>query len=153
VSEERRGEAAHGYVLSLLERLRSGADASGAPVHMPSTMTDVSAARLTRAFGPAFAAGLLGRAAGAAAGATTAPTARPDAEWIGPLEAPWGQHLVRITAHQPRRRIPFDEAREAVLSDWRDASAAAKVAERLDEMRARYRVVLPPADDVAALTA
>ncbi|HEX7035337.1 MAG TPA: peptidylprolyl isomerase [Pseudomonadales bacterium] len=144
VSEERRGESTHAYALSLLERLRAGADAPGDPFHLPSTLSDVSAERLTRAFGPAFAAELLELAAAAAA--------RAGGEWVGPVESPWGQHLVRVTAHRPIRRIPFDEARDSVLADWRDASAKAKVSDRLGEMRARYRVVLPPADDLAALT-
>lgn len=140
VSEERRGESTYGYALSMLERLRAGAEATGDPFHLPSNLTEVSAERLIRAFGPAFAAELLELAAGA------------EGEWMGPVESPWGQHLVRVTEHRPVRRIPFDESRDAVLSDWRDASAKAKVSERLGEMRARYRVVLPPADDVAALT-
>lgn len=138
VGKEGHGDAALESAYTLLERLRLGEVIQGDPFHLPSLITDETSDRLERAFGPSFAATLLGLVA-------------DGGEWEGPVESPWGQHLVRVTSFEPPRQIPFEEARATVASDWREAAAESRVRDRLQEMRRKYRVSVPPLDEISGL--
>ncbi|HTU66161.1 MAG TPA: peptidyl-prolyl cis-trans isomerase [Steroidobacteraceae bacterium] len=67
--------------------------------------------------------------------------ATPAGQWSEPVRSGFGWHLVRVTAVEPARELPFEQ----VLPDVRgaflhDATAKARRAQ-LDQLRARYHVV------------
>ena len=87
VSAERRGASAHADAEKLLARLRSAGpapktDALGDPSMLPSELPLGPLSEVSRAFGSGFAAKVDALAPG---------------QWSGPIESPYGVHLVLVT--------------------------------------------------------
>jgi hypothetical protein len=61
--------------------------------------------------------------------------------WVGPHPSPRGQHWFRVIERQDSRVLPFEEVREQVRLDWIAAQEAARLEERVREIRERYSVV------------
>lgn len=65
-------------------------------------------------------------------------------QWQGPVASTYGFHLVRVSARQPARPLPFEEARAQVLEDWQRDQQARAGERFLGELLKKYDVV---ADD------
>lgn len=121
------------------ERVDPAADARAALAALPEDISTIGdsfllgrsfdarpRARVADRFGEAFAAAL-GEA--------------PEDTWAGPIESPFGQHLVRVTTREPGALPPLSEVRDAVRQEVvRELRAeAARALER--ELIERYEVV------------
>jgi len=67
-----------------------------------------------------------------------------ETQWQGPFESPFGFHLVLITSQTPQRAPTFIEARDRVEADARAASARKQTAAAIQEIVARYDVIVAP---------
>jgi parvulin-like peptidyl-prolyl isomerase len=77
-------------------------------------------------FGDAFSRAVVGLEAG---------------RWHGPIASAYGFHLVRVSARQEARPLPFEEARPQLIEDWQREQQA-KAAERfLAGLLKKYDVV------------
>ena len=90
-------------------------------------------AQVLREFGPAFAAELFKLAPG---------------DWRGPIRSGYGWHLVWIDSIEPGRVPRFDEVEAEVRTAWRDNRYLEIKQAALDEMRARYTIVVPALDTI-----
>ena len=64
------------------------------------------------------------------------------ASWRGPYESRFGTHLVMVTNQQPERMPDFDEVRDRVAADARAARDQALMDAAIDEIVARYTIVI-----------
>ena len=62
--------------------------------------------------------------------------------WVGPHLTVRGQHWFRVTATRPPALLPLDVLRDQVRLDWIAEKEAARLEERIAELRARYRIVI-----------
>jgi hypothetical protein len=104
VSPTRRGPSAREYAERLFARLRTvgaGAkiDALGDPTILPSELPKGPLSEVTRVFGSDFAARVEAVAPGA---------------WAGPLESPYGLHLVLVSEREAAARPPLASVRPLV---------------------------------------
>lgn len=128
-SRDRRGAGRAAQVA--LAQLRSGRETgiAGDPFLLGERFAPASETEIAQRFGGSFAQAL---------------AQAPEAQWVGPLESPFGLHLVRIES----RRAPLPPDLAAV----RPQAAYAALAEResavlraaLVQLRQRYRVQLAP---------
>jgi len=133
LSADARGEAVAADAGRLLDELRAqhvGPDEAsargdafirGADVG-PATVADVA-----RVFGDEFA-----RAVAEA----------PIGQWTGPVRSTYGLHLVWVLERTPGRVPPLDAVRSRVVLQLLDARGAARAAERMQLLRARYAVTV-----------
>jgi hypothetical protein len=138
-SPDKRGAVARGDAVAALKAI-AGRSADSADL---ATLSDPFMLRghyrnstpdfLLREFGPAFARELFELEPGG---------------WRGPLQSGYGWHLVWIDAMQPGRIPAFEEVEAEVRSAWRDARYQEIKRAALEEMRARYEVVVPPLEDI-----
>jgi len=133
-SEDVRGSKAESDASAALTRLNAGADWQhvGDPFMLQRTYGDLPVREIARLFGPDFAKAL------AAAPASDA--------WFGPVRSALGLHLVRVSANMPSRVIPFDEARDAVLADWKDETRRNENEAAVQKIVGRYKVEIEGAD-------
>lgn len=75
--------------------------------------------------------------------------AMPLAEWSGPVNSGFGQHLVRLEQHEEGALPPFATQRDRVLADWRAEEARKMRADYLEKLLARYKLELPVIEDEA----
>jgi peptidyl-prolyl cis-trans isomerase C len=68
--------------------------------------------------------------------------------WRGPVQSGFGWHLVWIDTLEPGRIPSFDEVQADVKSAWTDARYAEIKRAALEEMSARYRVVVPSLETI-----
>ena len=129
-SSERRGESATADARRALARVNAApasraAEPSGDPSLLPPQMTDVTSRDVANVFGEAFAAELEGGALD---------------RWIGPVESPFGAHLVRISSRTAGRLPPLAEIRPAVIREWQAAQRRATDDARYEALRSKYDV-------------
>jgi hypothetical protein len=93
--------------------------------------------QVAKEFGPDFAASLFALEPGA---------------WHGPVRSGYGWHLVRIDTLEPSRVPALAEIEPDVKAAWTDARYREIRQRALDEMRARYTVVIPPLDPAELVT-
>ncbi len=112
-----------------LRDLPAGADplALGDATMMPKVLEGAAAREIEAQFGPDFAAGL-------------APLT--DGVWGGPIESPYGLHVVRIQSRVPGQMPPLAQVRAAVERDWRVQRRLAAAEAFYAELRGRYTVVV-----------
>jgi parvulin-like peptidyl-prolyl isomerase len=84
-------------------------------------------AQLMARFGEPFAAAVM---------------AAPLGSWSGPLESPFGFHLVRVDARQPERLPPLDSVRARAELAIAAERAAANLQRGMQQLRALYRVTV-----------
>jgi hypothetical protein len=100
-------------VAALAGRGEAPADALPLPRELPPHSEAELAARL----GPGFAA---------------AAFAAEDARWVGPVDSPYGHHLLRVRERTPARRSAFEtvrsEVREALLAERAEAATRHELA-------------------------
>jgi len=89
--------------------------------------------QMAKEFGPDFAATLFELEPGS---------------WQGPVQSGYGWHLVWIDSIEPGRVPAFEEVGPDVKSAWLDDRYREVKRASLEEMRARYTVVVPALDSV-----
>ncbi len=124
LSRARRGDALMSDARRVLaELVASGADpfdaaAHGDPLPVPGQIPLTRLPAVAQMFGPRFARAVAGMAPGA---------------WAGPIESPYGLHLVWVHALQPPAPPPLSavraQVRAAVLAERREAAAARALAQ------------------------
>lgn len=112
----------------VLEKLRSGASPEGfgrSLVAVGRRMPRQSRADLVRALGPDFADRV---------------KTLPAGEWQGPVESTQGVHLVRVVERHPPEVATFERVERYLRQEWLVARARELQQEKIDELRAEYRV-------------
>jgi hypothetical protein len=138
-SPDKRGTAARdaaAAALTLIEGkpVDSAEVASvGDPFMFKNYYGDSTPEQLTKEFGPEFAARLF--------------KLQPRL-WQGPVQSGYGWHLVWIDSIEPGRVPAFEEVEPEVKSAWLDDRYREVKRASLEEMRARYVVVVPPLDSI-----
>jgi hypothetical protein len=61
--------------------------------------------------------------------------------WTSPLRSGYGWHIVYVTRREPARRAAFDEMRDHVTEDFREAERSRRNAEASAELRSQFEVV------------
>lgn len=142
-SPDQRGAHARDDAARALEAL------TGAPVDPPAAEAladpfmfqdywgDRPFEQVASSFGPRFAEALFRVAPGS---------------WQGPIESGYGWHLVFVDSITPSRTPAFEEVAAQARSAWVETQREEVRRRALEEMRARYEIVLP-ADMAAGLPA
>jgi peptidyl-prolyl cis-trans isomerase C len=129
-SRERRGPALDAdakRALAILARHSDAAPELGDPCVLTLAFTRTTTVDVASQLGPDFAAAL---------------RAVPLGSWQGPIPSPYGVHLVLMTERTEGRAPKLDEVRTEVLHDYRRAQRDAANRGLLEELRARYRIVV-----------
>jgi peptidyl-prolyl cis-trans isomerase C len=103
------GVAAQDKAMSLLSRLREGAEWQGLGdrISLPRSLQNASSTDIIREFGDDFAGALKGREHG---------------KWVGPIQSGFGLHLVRIRGVTVSAKPTLSDVRQSVSNDWRQAT-------------------------------
>jgi len=131
VSHEQHGDAAADDAERLVQGLRSGAltleraAELADPEPLGRTLKSYSRLQLQGRFGKSFADAVFELAQGT---------------WSGPIESPFGLHVVRVEEKTSGRVPPLDEVRGAVLQAVRRQHARDNLARGLDRLRNLYEV-------------
>lgn len=130
-----RGTSAKHDAERALSVLQSGRDVPGDPFPGPHQSFFVSTPdyEVRRALGSEF---------------TRAVFDAPLETWSGPLKSGLGYHLVYVTHRIQPEPPPFDQVRDAVLEQWREAESARLLSETIEQMKAGYEIEI----DEAGLT-
>lgn len=106
---------------------------------LPPEMENASERDISGLFGGAFAKALIEVPVGSG--------------WHGPIESPYGQHLVEVNARDPGGPLPFSAVRDAVEREWQAAQRAKAEQAFYATLRERYQVSveMPGAANAAAL--
>jgi hypothetical protein len=136
INPERSEEPAASRAAQLLRSVRgtpAGADVRSLadPTLLPHEMPLSPIGVIDRNFGEDFGKKLM-----------TVPTA----EWTGPLETPFGLHLVRISDRRSGYDPPLEQIRRAVELKWRTVKRDAFVQAEYKRLRDKYEIVLPAVD-------
>ena len=89
---------------------------------------DRSFGDVAKSFGPAFAEALFQLAPGA---------------WHGPIQSGYGWHLVFVDSLTPPRAPALEEVAADVRSAWQAAQREEIQERALDDLKARYEIVVP----------
>ena len=133
-SPDRRGDRALDDATHALEQLASepgdapAAAALADPFMFQDYYGDRSFGDVAKSFGPGFAEALFQLWPGA---------------WRGPIESGYGWHLVFVDSLTPSRTPAFEEVAADVRSAWLAAQRAELQERALDDLKARYEIVLP----------
>lgn len=104
----------------------------GDPTLLQGSMPLSPLSAIARNFGESFAVNL---------------TDLPENEWAGPIESPYGLHLVRVTARIDGYDPELAEIRDTVERKWRADQREAFQGQAYDQLLSRYEVVLPAASE------
>lgn len=74
----------------------------------------------------------------------------PENEWAGPIESPYGLHLVRVIARVDGYDPALAEIRDVVKQKWRADKRDAFQDQAYDQLLSKYDVVLPAAPETEA---
>ncbi len=110
-----------------LAALRAGRPYGGSTIPLPAKLSGSTTTEIDTLFGDGFAAAL-GRA--------------PLGQWSGPVKSAIGNHLVKVTDHDPSRPPQLAAIRQRVENDWRAATAAKRDARDYARLLERYDVVI-----------
>lgn len=126
-SADARGAKATADAVAFLDELRSGVDAAklGDASMLPPTLPPTTQQGIAILFGEEFAAHVFKHSGDG---------------WFGPIDSPFGAHLIQIVSRQPATRPTLDEVRDKVRSDWIEAQRRAKRAEFQASLRGRYQI-------------
>lgn len=133
LSRAQRGAALERDAAATLADLRasSASAASAGDAFVTGTrVRGASASAIARRFGPAFAARVL---------------TLPEHQWSGPLESPYGLHLVYVEQHVAAAPAPFMAVRSRLLHARLREQSARRLRATLDILRTRYDVRIAPA--------
>jgi hypothetical protein len=134
INPKRGGEPADARATEALQALKSGASPAGLgdPTLLPAAMKLSSLSSIERDFGEAFAQRL---------------TTLPLDLWTGPIDSPFGQHLVLVTKRVDGYDPTLADIRAAVAQQWRTEARGKFQREAYEKLRSQYEVVLPPAKE------
>lgn len=138
-SPDRRGSNAHGDAEAALKAIAgkpgdsSEVAAAGDSSALRKTYSNATPELMLKEFGPGFATELFKLEPGA---------------WRGPIQSGYGWHLVWIDSIEPGRIPSFDEVDADVKTAWRDQRYVEIKQAALEEMRARYTIVVPPLETI-----
>lgn len=127
-SRRERGAGAVSAARAALAGLRGGSAPAGDASMLPASYAGQSVEQVARDFGAAFAQSLFGL---------------PTGSWTGPLESPYGAHLVRVTGRSDGA-ASFDAQREQVRADWLNAQIQLARNAAYAKLRARYTLHIAP---------
>jgi hypothetical protein len=130
LSRERRGPALDVDAkrsLAVLGREPDAASGLGDPFVLPLDFRRTSAVDVASQLGQDFAAALRDL---------------PIGSWQGPIASPYGLHLVLVRERTEGRRPALAEVRAAVLHDYHRAKRDEANRGLLEDLRARYRIVV-----------
>lgn len=99
----------------------------GDPFIMKRNFVGVTQADVTKDFGRDFAADIF---------------SLPNDVWSGPIASAFGLHIVRVTKTVPRLTPEFDDVRQDVKTQWREAAMRAGNTKRLKDLIDKYDVVI-----------
>lgn len=131
-NSEKRG--AGSAASKLLEELRTKGDSLSASelgdrTLLPAGRVDARISEVAAQFGRDFSEAL---------------SRSPEGEWVGPIESPYGIHLVRVD-HRVEGGIPsLRDVRDAVLRDFKAARAENAEAEFFASILSRYTIDVEP---------
>lgn len=131
-SQDRIGTSPKVAADAALERLRAGETATGDPALLPLAYADIAVADLLRDYGPAF---------------TTAARDAPIGAWVGPVESPYGVHLVQVQGRLASETLPLASVRAEVLDAWMADQRQIRNRAFRQGLRKKYKVEiagLPP---------
>jgi parvulin-like peptidyl-prolyl isomerase len=74
----------------------------------------------------------------------------PENEWIGPIESPYGLHLVRVNARIDGYDPELAEIRGAVKQNWQADQREAFQDQAYDKLLSKYEVILPASAETEA---
>ncbi len=115
---------------SALKELRAGTlspDNLGDPLLIGDHFELVASSEIRKQWGDAFAKELLKAALG---------------QWQGPIESPYGKHLVFVEERKKNLKPNFTEIKEQVRKDYFERERLAAQKRRYESLRSRYRVVI-----------
>jgi hypothetical protein len=126
-SADRRGAAATANAAAFLDKLRSGADAEslGDASMLPPRLPLTTQQGVAMLFGEAFAADVFKQG---------------NEGWFGPIDSPFGAHVVQIVGREPAKDPVLGEVRDKLRSDWIEARRMEQRAEFQANLRRRYQV-------------
>ncbi len=132
VSTERRGASARADAEKLLARLRAAGvdakiDALGDPSMLPREVPPGPLSEVTRAFGAEFAARI---------------EAVPPGQWTGPVESPYGLHLVLVSGRVADARPEFADVRPVVERELLAERRRAQLQALYEKLLAKYTVTI-----------
>ena len=108
--------------------VRDGAPDAGDPTLLPASTPLSPLSDIARNFGETFAANL---------------TDLPEDEWTGPIDSPYGLHLVRVIERFDGYDPELAEVRDAVEQKWRTQKRHEFQGQAYDQLLAKYEIVLP----------
>lgn len=95
------------------------------PISLPQRLNGADRFNITRQFGEQFAIDLEEQKTG---------------QWVGPVSSGFGSHLIKITSKTPGKAASLDEARQAVVNDWRAAQKQRQEEKALEQYRSQYDI-------------
>ena len=101
---------------------------AGDPTLLPTSTPLSPLSDIARNFGETFAANL---------------TDLPEDEWTGPIDSPYGLHLVRVIERFDGYDPELAEVRDAVEQKWRTQKRDEFQGQAYDQLLAKYEIVLP----------
>ena len=107
----------------------------GDPTLLERSMPLSPLSGIARSFGESFAANL---------------TNLPQNQWAGPIESPYGLHLVRVIERIDGYDLALADSREVVKQKWRADKRDAFQDQAYDQLLSKYEVVLPAAPETEA---
>ena len=125
----RRSPTDRAQAASAMAALRDGRDPKtlGAPFPHGHTLGPLSAPQLSRIVDESFA--------------KTVFDVREQG-WFGPIESPYGLHLVRIDLREDPRPASLDDVRRQAMLGWRERESQRSRAHALSLLREKYRVIV-----------
>ena len=124
-SADRTGTSPQAGAEAALAELKAGRPAGGDPSMLPQTYADVAITDLARDYGDLFVAAAL---------------KAPEGAWVGPVESPYGVHLIRVEKRLASEIPPLSDVRSEVRAAWLAERRAASNRAFLDKLRRRYKV-------------
>lgn len=131
-SQDRTGASPMVAARDALARIRAGGSATGDPALLPLTYADIALTDLARDYGPAF---------------TQAARDAPLNTWVGPVNSPYGVHLIRVEGRRPSEAPALSSVLAEVRDAWMAEQRQAKNRAFRQGLRRKYRVEiagLPP---------
>jgi hypothetical protein len=133
LNPDKPGEPAVIRAKQTLDVLKASAAGDGAPDVGDPTLLPTSTplsplSDIARNFGETFAANL---------------TDLPEDEWTGPIESPYGLHLVRVSERVDGHDPDLAQVRDAVEGKWRTQRRDEFQDQAYDQLLAKYDIVLP----------
>lgn len=112
---------------TLLDQLRTGTPLQGEPFWQGNDFPRYGESMIRGLFGQAFVEAL---------------KEAPEGIWTGPLTSDRGLHYVRRTESHAPRLLPFADVRQQVENDFLIAAIQHAVDARIEQLRARYDVII-----------